>query len=156
VEFLTDQFFSTPDIVRRVQVQIRNKQVLVIVDPVSLLLDNIRSKIVSLAARSDRTAFCVLSPINMWELEANRWIEENARPDPHGIGNVFERFDSEWDWRCEFGVGDLRGLQRWFASVVRGIKEGLEPHPTKLEALRNGSPPARQMGSLLHDGVEDL
>lgn len=111
---------------------------ILIVDAVSLLHPRIRYNVLRSGISSvDHLAMIVLSPIDPILIEANRLIEEEVRLQ---LESAFMRFDEELDVMCEFGVRDIRTLQRRLFAILpetSTIVQSQKANPVKRMLVRS-------------------
>jgi len=137
--FLSESFFSPDHDMRRdTWHQVEQTAGVLVVDSISLFHPILRRYLLQSQVISNKhIAILVLAPINYRNLQINYVIEEEISSE---IPMAFSRFDQELDKLCEFGISDLRGLQRWlFSNLPESAKAAkiLKPVQSNRKLLRS-------------------
>lgn len=112
---------------RRVYRDIADSGCIVVVDELSLFHPKLCETLARSAfATSPQTALVTLAPLDAARGRAvEAELEENLR-------DAFDRFASDFDPQCEFGVGNERRLRRWLhASLPQALNGLREPPPDR-------------------------
>jgi hypothetical protein len=98
----------------------------IIIDSISVFHPLLRRILLrSEMGSNERAAMLVLSPVNSSTMPVNQLIEREIGSQ---MQRAFARFDRHLDKLCEFGVGDLRALQRWLFSVLPEAADIVQHH----------------------------
>ncbi|MBN2004212.1 MAG: hypothetical protein JXA21_12725 [Anaerolineae bacterium] len=134
-QFCTTEFFSdSADVQERIWCQMSENGGVVIIDAVSLFHPDIRQTLADSELMSnDNMAIVVMSPIDPMMHQANQVLEVELRKR---MKRAFARFHLRHDKMCEIGIGNLRSLKRWFATILPEATasiQGLRPSQATLE-----------------------
>jgi hypothetical protein len=133
--FVSTEFFELNDD-RRAAIwsELGRRGCLIIVDSVSLFHPRIRKYLAGAqVVANEKTSILVLSPINPQITNVNQILENLIKSE---IELAFHRFNTEFDKRCEIGLGDLRSMKRWLFSILPETIEILKPPQPYLENRR--------------------
>jgi hypothetical protein len=149
--FISSGFFSEEEDVRINSWDwLSRKGCIIIIDAVSMFHPRLH-RIVSRSemGSNDRVAVLTLSPVNSSTLPVNQLIESHISSQ---MQRAFARFDRYLDKLCEFGLGDLRAIQRWlFATLpeTAAIVQGQRATPSSRRVLRERMGKPRGMGEVI-------
>lgn len=149
--FLSSRFFSGNEDVRIESWNwLSRKGCIIIIDAASMFHPRLH-RIVSQSemGSDDRVAVLTLSPVNSNTLPVNQLIESHISSQ---MQRAFARFDRYLDKLCEFGLGDLRAIQRWlFATLpeTAAIVQGQRANPSSRRVLRERMGSPRGMESVI-------
>ncbi len=150
--FVSEDFLGD-DYNRRIDIwnNLRQSGCVIIVDAISLFHPQVRETLLQAQITSkENVTILVLSPVNPYEIEANKLLEEIIR---HRMQAAFSRFDKNFDKFCEIGIGNLRTIKRWFFSI---IPETIENITNQKPLLQNRQVFSRTMDSEGKSGYEEL
>lgn len=123
---------------------------IIIVDAISMFHPRLHQVVSdSEMGSNERVAILALSPVNSNVIPVNRLIEGHVRLQ---MKRAFVRFDKHLDKLCEFGLGDLRAVQRWlFAALPEtvAILRNQRANPSNRRALRERMGTPRGMGDVI-------
>lgn len=109
-----------------------------IVDAVSMFHPVLRRVLLrSEMGSNERVAMLVLSPVNSSAIPVNQLIEREIGSQ---MQRAFARFSKYLDRLCEFGVGDMRALQRWLFAILpetAAIVQNQRPNPSNRRLIRD-------------------
>lgn len=137
-QFFSSDFFAK-DEDTRIETWDRLGQLgcVIVVDAVSMFHPRLRHNLShSEMGSNERVAMLVLSPINSCAIPVNQLIEREIGSQ---MQRAFARFSKYLDRLCEFGVGDLRALQRWLFTVLpetATIVQNQRPSPSNRRVFR--------------------
>jgi hypothetical protein len=137
-EFFSSNFFAKDESTRlETWDQLERQGCVIIVDPVSVFHPVLRRFLLkSEMGSNDRTAILGFSPVDANTIPVNQLLEEEIGSQ---MQRAFARFSKHLDRLCEFGVGDLRTLQRWLFAILpetATIVQNQRPNPSNRQKLR--------------------
>jgi|GEM_PF-4878459 len=137
VELWSEAFFDDDTTLRnRTWERLSELGFVLVIDAVSLFHPGLRRTLeASHMGSREQVAVIVLSPVSQHTFKTNQVIEQRIGPE---VQRTFARFAEQFDWRCEFGVGDVRGLRRWLYAILpeaERITLGQKPNPARLRLM---------------------
>jgi hypothetical protein len=147
--YSSDFFAEDKDARLEIWNQLSRSGCIMIVDAVSMfhpVLRRILSR--SEMGSNERVAILALSPVDSCAIPVNHLIEQEMSSQ---MQRAFARFSKYLDRLCEFGIGDLRAIQRWLFVTLpeaAAIVQNQRPNPSSRELVRE------QMGQPL--GIDRL
>jgi hypothetical protein len=110
----------------------------IIVDAVSMFHPMLRRLLSrSEMGSNEQVAILMLSPVNSCVILVNHLIEQEISLQ---MQRAFARFSKHLDRLCEFGVGDLRAVQRWLFAILpeaADIVQHQKPISSNRSIIRN-------------------
>ncbi|MBN1874608.1 MAG: hypothetical protein JXA33_10295 [Anaerolineae bacterium] len=143
--FFSDDLFSEDHSVRRRTCSLlRDSGGILVIDAVSIFHPEFARKLMQAEVGSHkRIAIVVVTPVNPQYYSINQVITEIIETQ---MVSVFDRFDEELDRLCEVGIGNIRGLRRWFFSVLETTTSVAieKPSPIRLQQMQDSQPNSPQ------------
>lgn len=141
---LSSEFFSEEEDIRiETWDRLSREGCIIIVDAISMFHPRLH-RIISRSemGSNERIAMLALSPVNPSVVPVNQLIESQISSQ---MQRAFARFDRYLDKLCEFGLGDLRAIQRWLIATLPetvAIIQNQRANPSSRRILRQrmGSP----------------
>ncbi len=137
-QFFSTEFFSD-DITEsgRIWRQLRDFGYVLILDAISMFHPLLRRKLLrSEFGGNKRISIAVISPVASDIQSINQLFEKEIFPE---MQQAFDRFAVELDKLCEFGVSDVRALNRWLFFTLPETAEkvqGLTASPARRKKMR--------------------
>lgn len=126
---------------------------ILIIDPVSLFHPGLRKLLgKSEISSKDRVAILGFSPIGYTAIRANMLIEEAIKKE---LGSAYSEFSRYLNKMYEFGVGDLRALQRWLFAIMPEAMDFMQsrrPNPDNIKSLKEAIPTVPGVNNLIFGG----
>jgi hypothetical protein len=139
-QFISKWFFAEdPNTRKEVWRRLGQSGYVLIIDAVSLFHPGFRQRLLQsqMGVNEQQVSMVVLSPLSSNLLRPNIIVEDAVRDQ---MQRAFALFSEDLDWRYEFGISDLRAMQRWLISIlVETAKTAQRPKANSyaLESFRN-------------------
>jgi hypothetical protein len=87
---------------------------IIVIDAISLFHPDLRERLIQSGITDEKSVSTLtFSPVDPSAIHVNQLVEQMAQV---ALVRAFKRFKSDFDQRCEFGIGDLLAMQRWLYS----------------------------------------
>ncbi|HEV7505204.1 MAG TPA: hypothetical protein VGS07_09850 [Thermoanaerobaculia bacterium] len=120
------------DELHRIYRQVAQTGCVVLADELSMFHWNIKKAFQAPFYNSEQASLVTLSPVNPSSMAPDRILESELRKK---LEVAFNRFNRDYDPRCEFGIGDERRLRRWLHSSLPKTVQNLWNPPPVAQAM---------------------